>query len=627
MRKIIVYGGKGWIGSQFVDILKQSGKDFVCLNTRIENIDDITRDINAYNPTHIVSFTGRTHGSIDGKKYSTIDYLEQSGKLKENIRDNLLGPLLLSKICRKHRIHYTYLGTGCIFKYDENHPYEKEENGFKETDFPNFFGSSYSIVKGATDQIIRIMEDTPTTLNLRIRMPITNIDNPRNFITKITTYDKICSIKNSMTVLPELLPIVLNMMEKQYVGTMNLTNPGLISHNEILTMYKQYVNPNFSWKNFTLEEQRKILASDRSNNYLDTTRLESLYPDIKNIKDSVENILKNYVKKVMPSKNYLSNSKNLLVTGGCGFIGSNFINIFYDRYPNINIINIDALYYCANINNINERVRNSNRYTLVKGNICSQDLLKHILEFYNIDTVIHFAAQSHVQTSFTDSLQYTQDNVIGTHTLLECCRIYNKIIRFIHVSTDEVYGESLLDITENKKTEQSLLCPTNPYAASKAAAESFVQSYIKSFNMPIIITRGNNVYGPNQYPEKVIPKFIHQLNSGKKITIQGSGDCVRGFLHVNDTADAFIKILEKGKIGEIYNIGCDEDMEISILDLARKIHNLSKIKVSIEDSIEYIKDRPFNDKRYYISNEKLKQMGWQITTNLDEGLKNLLINK
>ena len=174
---------------------------------------------------------------------------------------------------------------------------------------------------------------------------------------------------------------------------------------------------------------------------------------------------------------------------------------------------------------------------------------------------------------------------------------------------------------------QSILCPTNPYAASKAAAESIVQSYIKSFKMPIIITRGNNVYGPNQYPEKVIPKFIQQLRNGEKITIQGDGTCVRGFLHVNDTADAFIKILEKGKIGEIYNIGCDEDMEISILDLAKKIHNLSKIKVSLEDSIEYIEDRPFNDKRYYISNEKLKQMGWQITTNLDEGLKNLLINK
>ena len=539
------------------------------------------------------------------------------------MRDNLLGPVLLSNLCKKHRIHYTYLGTGCIFKYDENHPYEKEENGFREQDLPNFFGSSYSTVKGATDQLLFNLNNE-TTLNLRIRMPITNIDNPRNFITKITTYERICSIKNSMTVLPELLPLVLDMMQHQYVGTMNLTNPGLISHNEILSLYKKYVNPEFTWKNFSIEEQRIILASDRSNNFLDTTRLESLYPNVKNIKNSVEDCLKNYVKSPRPIKNYLSKTKNLLVTGGCGFIGSNFINIFYDRYPNINIINIDALYYCANINNISKSVRESDRYTLIKGNICSADLVSHILEFYKIDTIIHFAAQSHVQNSFNDSLQYTKDNVIGTHTLLECCRLYNKIIRFIHVSTDEVYGESLLDITENKKTEQSLLCPTNPYAASKAAAESFVQSYIKSFNMPIIITRGNNVYGPNQYPEKVIPKFINQLQSGKKITIQGKGDCVRGFLHVNDTADAFIKILEKGEIGEIYNIGCDEEMEISILELAKKIYELSKVKSSWTDSIEYIEDRPFNDQRYYISNEKLKSMGWEITIKLEDGLKELL---
>ncbi len=623
MNKIIVYGGKGWIGKQFISILNESGKDYVSLNTRIENVDDVVKDIKKYQPTHIISFTGRTHGSIEGKKYSTIDYLEQTGKLKENVRDNLLGPVLLSNLCKKNRIHYTYLGTGCIFKYDENHPYEKEENGFREQDLPNFFGSSYSTVKGATDQLLFNLNNE-TTLNLRIRMPITNIDNPRNFITKITTYEKICSIKNSMTVLPELLPLVLDMMQHQYVGTMNLTNPGLISHNEILSLYKKYVNPEFTWKNFSIEEQSIILDSARSNNFLDTTRLESLYPNVKNIKNSVEDCLKNYVKSPRPIKNYLSKTKNLLVTGGCGFIGSNFINIFYDRYPNINIINIDALYYCANTNNINKSVRESDRYTLIKGNICSDDLVSHILEFYKIDTIIHFAAQSHVQNSFNDSLQYTKDNVIGTHTLLECCRLYNKIIRFIHVSTDEVYGESLLDITENKKTEQSLLCPTNPYAASKAAAESFVQSYIKSFNMPIIITRGNNVYGPNQYPEKVIPKFINQLQSGKKITIQGKGDCVRGFLHVNDTADAFIKILEKGEIGEIYNIGCDEEMEISILELAKKIYELSKVKSSWTDSIEYIEDRPFNDQRYYISNEKLKNMGWEITIKLEDGLKELL---
>ena len=318
--------------------------------------------------------------------------------------------------------------------------------------------------------------------------------------------------------------------------------------------------------------------------------------------------------------------KNILVTGGCGFIGSNFINIFFKRYTDINIFNIDALYYCANINNIEESIRNSSRYKLIIGNICSQDLINYILKEYQIDTIIHFAAQSHVQNSFTDSLQYTQDNVIGTHTLLECSRKYSKLKLFIHVSTDEVYGESLLDMKENKKTEQSMLCPTNPYAASKAAAEAIAQSYIQSFKMPIIITRGNNVYGINQYPEKVIPKFIQQLENGKKITIQGDGSCVRGFLHVNDTVEAFIQILEKGKIGEIYNIGCDEDMEYNILDVAKKIHKIMEIKSPFNENIVFIKDRPFNDKRYYISNKKLKELGWNITISLNEGL-NMLINK
>lgn len=626
---ILVYGGKGWIGQQFIDIVKT--KTDVTINTgkaRANNYNQLLNDILEYKPTHIVSFIGRTHGKINDIEYSTIDYLEQEGKLKENIRDNLFSPLLLAKICSEKNIHFTYMGTGCIFKYDESHPYEKEENGFKEQDTPNFFGSSYSIVKGATDQLMFHLNDE-NCLNIRIRMPITNIDHPRNFITKIINYEKICSIKNSMTVLPEILPIIFDMMVDKHVGTFNMTNPGLISHNEILTMYKEIVDPSFTWKNFTIEEQREILDSDRSNNYLNTEKISFYFPNIKNIKDSVKIMLQNWKKRdIIPKKNnFLSKTKNILVTGGCGFIGSNFINIFYDRYPNINIINFDALYYCANIDNIRKDIQNSKRYTFVKGNLTSSDIVTYVLTHFKIDTVIHFAAQSHVQNSFDDSLQYTKDNVLGTHNLLECCRIYGKIIRFVHVSTDEVYGQSLLDVTETKKTEQSLLCPTNPYAASKAAAEAIVQSYIQSFNMPIIITRGNNVYGPNQYPEKVIPKFIQQLYSGRKITIQGDGCCVRGFLHVNDTVDAFIKILEDGKINEIYNIGCDEVGEISIFELAKKIHKICKIKTDFKYCIEYIKDRPFNDKRYYISNSKLKKLGWNIKINLDTGLKMLLENK
>ena len=316
--------------------------------------------------------------------------------------------------------------------------------------------------------------------------------------------------------------------------------------------------------------------------------------------------------------------KNLLITGGCGFIGSNFINYFFYLDKDINIINYDAMYYCANELNINEEIRDSPRYKLVKGNLCSFDLVRYVLENNKIDTVIHFAAQSHVQNSFEDSLQYTNDNVVGTHTLLECCRRYGNIERFIHISTDEVYGESMLEENEEKKNEESILCPTNPYAASKAAAELIAKSYYHSFKMPIIITRGNNVYGPNQYPEKLIPLFIELLIKNKPVTIQGDGSNVRAFLHVNDVCSALNLVLKNGKIGEIYNIGSDENDEFTILDISKL---LIKNIVNTEDYdkwITYIKDRPFNDKRYYISNQKVKDLGWKIETEFNEGIINLI---
>lgn len=315
--------------------------------------------------------------------------------------------------------------------------------------------------------------------------------------------------------------------------------------------------------------------------------------------------------------------KNLLVTGGCGFIGSNFINYIFDS-KKYNIINIDAMYYAADKYNVKEKIRNSSNYTLVEGNICSCDLVTFILENYKIDLVIHFAAQSHVQNSFDDSLQYTKDNILGTHILLECCRKVGNIERIIHVSTDEVYGESMNHVNEQSKTEQSILCPTNPYAATKAGAELIAQSYNHSYKMPIIITRGNNVYGPNQYPEKLIPRFIQQLQNNEKVTIQGEGTAVRAFLHSYDTARAFEKILEKGVVGEIYNIGCDENMEYSVMEVAKILIKNIKKTDDYDKWITYIEDRPYNDQRYYISNEKLKQLGWNITINFLDGLKDLI---
>lgn len=315
---------------------------------------------------------------------------------------------------------------------------------------------------------------------------------------------------------------------------------------------------------------------------------------------------------------------NLLITGGCGFIGSNFINQYFLDDNIKALINLDAMYYCANEQNVHINIRESSKYNLVKGNICDSDLVDYILNKYNITHVIHFAAQSHVQNSFDDSKQYTKDNVVGTHTLLECCRLYGKIEKFIHVSTDEVYGESMLGTNEKQKTEQSVLCPSNPYAATKAAAELLAQSYYHSFKMPIVITRGNNVYGPNQYPEKLIPRFIELLKNDKKVTIQGDGSNVRAFLHVDDTINAFKCILEKGEIGEIYNIGCDDNMEYSVLDIAKMLIKLIKHTDDYEEWIEYVEDRPFNDKRYYISNEKVKNLGWTINVNFEDGLKDFL---
>ena len=633
--KVLVYGHAGWIGGQFVKLLEKNNIDHVLGVGRVDDTPSLFRELDANLPSHVVSFIGRTHGKIGDKSYPTIDYLENPGKLVENVRDNLFSPLSLALECKERGIHYTYLGTGCIFNYND-----EDEHKFTEDDVPNFFGSSYSIVKGFTDRLMHQLKDH--TLNLRIRMPIVSEENPRNFITKILSYSKICSIPNSMSVLDELLPIVIKMMSAGITGTVNLTNPGVITHNEILEMYQKHVDPDFTWANFSIEEQRAVIMCDRSNNWLDTSVLETFAPDVRHIRDAVEDTIQKYKNTVTLSKlksklkskesslkeckvecSALREDAVLFVTGGAGFIGSHFINNIYFKYKNIKIINFDALYYCANEKeNIKNEIRqDANRYTFIHGNLQSLDLLTYIFKTNAITHIVHFAAQSHVQTSFTDALTYTQDNVIGTHNLLETARRHGGALeKFIHVSTDEVYGEN-----ENSdiKTEKSILCPTNPYAATKASAELLAQAYYHSFKMPIIITRGNNVYGPNQYPEKVIPKFIGQLMANSKITIQ-NGKCKRAFLHAYDTAMAFVTIIEYGSVGEIYNIGCDENMEFSILEVAMLLIKKIKNSENYSEYIEYIEDRPFNDQRYYISNSKLKALGWEITIDFEKGINDLI---
>ncbi len=313
---------------------------------------------------------------------------------------------------------------------------------------------------------------------------------------------------------------------------------------------------------------------------------------------------------------------NILVTGGCGFIGSNFINYLLKKYPNYEITNLDKMYYCASHENIDKNIRNNARYTFIEGDINDTYLIKYIITSKNIDCIIHFAAQSHVDNSFSDSLQYTQDNIKGTHTLLEIVRTTKPDILFLHFSTDEVYGESQLN--EDPKNEMSLLCPTNPYAASKAAAEMLVNSYKHSYGLKCIITRCNNVYGPNQYPEKLIPKFIKLLKSGKKCTIHGDGSSLRSFIHTYDVSTAVDIILHKGIIGEVYNIGSKIDDEKSVLEVAKILINKIHNSQNYEQYLEFVDDRPFNDKRYFITNDKLKLLGWSCSKDFDIEIINLI---
>ena len=297
---------------------------------------------------------------------------------------------------------------------------------------------------------------------------------------------------------------------------------------------------------------------------------------------------------------------NALVTGGCGFIASNFINSMHIRYPDITFVNIDKLDYCSNIENVNQ-----GSSIFIEGTLCDPDFIERIVTRYKFDYVFHFAAQSHVDNSFVDPISFTMDNAYGTHVLIETCRKYIPEAEIIHFSTDEVYGESVTD--EPFTEERGVLKPTNPYSASKAAAEMIVRSYVESFNMNIKIVRCNNVYGPNQYPEKLIPKFKRLLRNGEKCTIHGkrSSEIKRAFMHVEDVINAVDIIWKKGTIGEIYNIASDD--EISVMDVTKMIIKTITCTEDYDKWITYVEDRPFNDSRYYICSKKLKSLGWKQT--------------
>lgn len=307
--------------------------------------------------------------------------------------------------------------------------------------------------------------------------------------------------------------------------------------------------------------------------------------------------------------------KNILITGAAGFIASHVANRLVRNYPDYKIVVLDKLDYCSNLKNLLAS-RSSPNFKFVKGDIASADLVNFLLITESIDTIMHFAAQTHVDNSFGNSFEFTKNNIYGTHVLLEACKTTGQIRRFIHVSTDEVYGETDEDAVVGNH-EASQLLPTNPYSATKAGAEMLVMAYGRSYGLPVITTRGNNVYGPNQFPEKLIPKFILLAMRGQPLPIHGDGSNVRSYLYCEDVAEAFEVILHRGEVGHVYNIGTKRERRV--IDVAKDICKL--FSLDPDDMIKFVDNRPFNDQRYFLDDEKLKYLGWSERTIWEEGLR------
>jgi len=304
--------------------------------------------------------------------------------------------------------------------------------------------------------------------------------------------------------------------------------------------------------------------------------------------------------------------RKILVTGGCGFIGSNFVRQELATDPNLSIINVDKLTYAGNLENLAD-LQGDSRYQFAKGDICDKEFISSLLKQSQVDAVVNFAAESHVDRSILDSSPFVQTNIVGTQNLLDCCR-QQGVARYVQVSTDEVYG-SLGD--DGKFTEETPLAPNSPYSASKASADLLVRAYVHTFNFPAVITRCSNNYGPYQFPEKLIPLFISNALQDQSLPVYGTGLNVRDWIHVLDHCRGIGAALRHGRVGEVYNFGGNS--ELTNLDLTYALlEALGKPKTLIR----YVSDRPGHDHRYAIDATKAKrELGWEPQTVFRDGLR------
>lgn len=301
----------------------------------------------------------------------------------------------------------------------------------------------------------------------------------------------------------------------------------------------------------------------------------------------------------------------ILVTGGAGFVGSHLMDALAETWPQHRLIALDKMTYAADRSNIGPLLA-SGRAELVVGDVCDFDLCRALVQ--DCDLVVHAAAESHVDRSFHSSVLFTQTNALGTHTVMEACREAG-VPRIIHVSTDEVYGETL----SGDRDENAGMNPTNPYAASKAAAEMIVNGYRHSFRLPVIVVRANNMYGTRQFPEKLIPHCIMSLLSGEKIQLHGDGSHQRHYLAAQDFAQALVLLARHGDPGTIYNIGSSEEYRNT--QVARMI--CETLGADFENQVTFVQNRPFNDRRYSLSWDRIAALGWSPHHNLRRDLPEL----